>query len=84
MEWPASQRIPSDDEDGQPQDAIPQPQRPQKGVKRPYRAPSPDLDDQPDLAKYFDQWEISIKEQVLMCRAYASYLAVQGKPRLNK
>lgn len=34
--------------------------------------------DQPDLASYFSQWEISDKHVILLCRSYASYLSAKG------
>lgn len=59
------------------------------GGKRPrYMLPHNQEDvevmDQPDLAEYFAQWEISEKDQILMCRAYASYLAVKKNRFQNK
>jgi len=39
-----------------------------------------DSDGQPDLDDYFSQWDISAKEQILMCRAYASYLSAKRAP----
>lgn len=39
-----------------------------------------DSDDQPDLGEYFAQWDITPKEQILMCRSYASYLSVRKSP----
>jgi len=39
-----------------------------------------DADEQPDLGEYFSQWDISPKEQILMCRSYASYLSVLKAP----
>ncbi|AXH76230.1 MAG: hypothetical protein [Cressdnaviricota sp.] len=43
----------------------------------PHNQEDEDILEQPDLAEYFAQWEISEKDQILMCRAYASYLAVK-------
>lgn len=40
-------------------------------------------DDQPDLGDYFAAWNISRRDQIHLCRAYASYLAVQDKS-INK
>lgn len=33
-----------------------------------------EMEDQPDLALYFTQWEISIPDQISLCRKYADYL----------
>lgn len=58
-----------------------------KGVKRPWM----DYDvERPDLARYFDEFadfgpEITDKERISMCRAYASYLAsLQPKKQKSK
>jgi len=37
--------------------------------------PGYDQDEAPDLGAYFDQWNLSEKKQILVCRGYASYLA---------
>lgn len=39
-----------------------------------------DSDVQPDLGEYFSHWDISPKDQILMCRSYASYLSVRKSP----
>jgi len=31
----------------------------------------------PDLGAYFEEWNLSEKKQILMCRGYASYLAAK-------
>lgn len=56
---------------------------PARGGKRPIFSPV-DEDDQPDLEEYFSGWEIPTKDQILMCRAYASYLSVKQKPRTRR
>lgn len=58
-----------------------------KGLKRPRSElllceedmdfDSDHLDDQPDLKNYFDKWDMPEKHQIIMCRAYASYLSAK-------
>lgn len=50
----------------------------QKGVKRPRSEI-----DAPDLATYFDDFQLSDKERVDICRKYANYL-VACNPQLKK
>lgn len=40
--------------------------------------------EQPDLAEYFSQWEISDAEQIRLCRSYASYLVAMKKDFAKK
>jgi len=35
----------------------------------------------PDLGAYFEEWNLSEKKQILMCRGYASYLAAKQDAR---
>jgi len=51
--------------------------RPRHYEMPPHNQEDDDCLDQPDLGEYFGQWDISEKDQILMCRAYASYLAVK-------
>lgn len=54
------------------------------GGKRPY-AFNPggySVDDEtPDLGSYFEEWNLSERKQILMCRGYASYLAAKQDAR---
>lgn len=44
-----------------------------------------DLEDEvPDLGAYFEEWDMPIKDQVIMCRAYASMLAASSKAQPKK
>jgi len=49
-----------------------------------YMEDDDDSDGQPDLARYFSQWDISPKEQILMCRGYANYLSSMKQPFATK
>jgi len=53
--------------------------KPSFGGKRPLvnwgYSPGYEQDQGPDLGDYFDQWDLSEKKQILICRGYASYLA---------
>lgn len=40
---------------------------------------SPPESEAPDLGEYFEQFDISDKDIILLCRGYASYLAARGK-----
>jgi len=40
-----------------------------------------DASEAPDLGAYFDQWDLSEKKQILICRGYASYLAAMQDAR---
>jgi len=35
--------------------------------------------EEPDLAEYFSQWDMPWKQQVLICRSYASYLSSRNR-----
>lgn len=54
-----------------------------KGMKRPMVFESDSDEEQPDLGDYFSGWDICRRDQIHLCRAYASYLAVQDKS-INK
>jgi len=49
------------------------------GGKRPRSLWVPTIadDETPDLAEYFEDWNMSAKQQIICCRAYASYLAAK-------
>lgn len=60
-----------------------------RGGKRPrmmypHNQEDEDVLDQPDLAEYFQEWEIPDKDVILMCRAYASYLSAKKRPFARK
>lgn len=53
--------------------------RPQ-GFKRPYiEMVDSDDEEQPDLGVYFDKWNMSDRDIIVMCRSFASYLDRKGK-----
>jgi len=43
-------------------------------------------DEAPDLGAFFEEWDMPVKDQVIMCRAYASMLSASSKaqPKKNK
>jgi len=48
--------------------------RPGKSTKRP-RQRTPTDDDVPDLSRFFEDHEMSKKQQIAICRTYANHLA---------
>jgi len=46
------------------------------GGKRP-RLFHDEPDETPDLGSYFEGWNMADKQQIVMCRAYASYLSAK-------
>jgi len=45
-----------------------------KGLKRPRRY-TPNDDDVPDLGRFFEDYDLSKKAQIAICRTYANHLA---------
>jgi len=35
----------------------------------------------PDLGTYFEEWDMDPKDQIVMCRAYASYISASKKAK---
>lgn len=88
MEGYESPTQPLSDDVEQDYDTVHMPHPLQRSQKRPMKRPlfqdEVDYDDQPDLHEYFSNWDISPKDIILMCRSYASYIAVQAKVQEKK